>query len=154
MLTLLVLQGPDKGRRYELPDAPALVGRDSRQLPLTDNTVSRRHAELIPGPDSWILTSRSVLAGANPVTRVVRDQGNYDVLDERGYDADDLCLAFLGDVVKRHPRVLTCAVLPDAQVATFDGAGDAWTPSHVDRADRRTSTRCWTLAQPAVLADR
>lgn len=55
MLTLLVLQGPDKGRRYELPDAPALVGRDSRQLPLTDNTVSRRHAELIPGPDNWIL---------------------------------------------------------------------------------------------------
>ncbi|MGB7157141.1 MAG: ATP-binding protein [Tepidisphaeraceae bacterium] len=55
MLTLLVLQGPDKGRRFELPDAPALVGRDSRQLPLTDNTVSRRHAELIPGPDNWIL---------------------------------------------------------------------------------------------------
>jgi signal transduction histidine kinase len=55
VLTLLVLQGPDKGRRFELPDAPALVGRDSRQLPLTDNTVSRRHAELIPGPDSWIL---------------------------------------------------------------------------------------------------
>jgi len=55
VLTLLVLQGPDKGRRFELPDAPALVGRDSRQLPLTDNTVSRRHAELIPGTDSWIL---------------------------------------------------------------------------------------------------
>ena len=55
MLTLLILQGPDKGRRFELPDAPALVGRDSRQLPLTDNTVSRRHAELIPGADNWIL---------------------------------------------------------------------------------------------------
>ncbi len=55
MLTLLILQGPDKGRRFELPDAPALVGRDSRQLPLTDNTVSRRHAELIPSPDNWIL---------------------------------------------------------------------------------------------------
>jgi two-component system, NtrC family, sensor kinase len=55
VLTLLILQGPDKGRRFELPDAPALVGRDSRQLPLTDNTVSRRHAELIPGADNWIL---------------------------------------------------------------------------------------------------
>jgi two-component system, NtrC family, sensor kinase len=55
VLTLLVLQGPDKGRRFELPDAPALVGRDSRSLPLTDNTVSRRHAELIPGADNWIL---------------------------------------------------------------------------------------------------
>ena len=28
VLTLLVLQGPDKGRRYELPDAPALLRRE------------------------------------------------------------------------------------------------------------------------------
>lgn len=55
MLTLLVLQGPDKGRRFELPDAPTLIGRDSRQLPLTDNTVSRRHAELIPMDGDWAL---------------------------------------------------------------------------------------------------
>lgn len=56
MLTLLVLQGPDKGRRFELPDALALVGRESRQLPLTDNTVSRRHCELFPTEDKgWVL---------------------------------------------------------------------------------------------------
>lgn len=56
MLTLLVLQGPDKGRRFELPDAPILIGRESRQLPLADNTVSRRHAELLPGNNQeWIL---------------------------------------------------------------------------------------------------
>src|SRR5688500_8406980 len=51
----MVLQGPDKGRRFELPDKPTLVGRESRQLPLTDNTVSRRHAELMPGEDGWVL---------------------------------------------------------------------------------------------------
>jgi len=51
----LVLQGPDKGRRYELPDAPALVGRESRQLPLSDNTVSRRHCELVPQNGDWEL---------------------------------------------------------------------------------------------------
>ena len=55
MLTLLVLQGPDKGRRYELPDAPALVGRESRSLPLSDNTVSRRHCELLPADGEWIV---------------------------------------------------------------------------------------------------
>jgi two-component system NtrC family sensor kinase len=56
VLTLLVLQGPDKGRRFELPDSTTLVGRDSRQLPLTDNTVSRRHCELVPGDDGeWVL---------------------------------------------------------------------------------------------------
>lgn len=55
MLTLLVIQGPDKGRRYELPDSLALIGRDSRQIPLTDNTVSRRHCELVPAEGNWIL---------------------------------------------------------------------------------------------------
>jgi two-component system, NtrC family, sensor kinase len=55
VLTLLVLQGPDKGRRFELPDAPALVGRESRSLPLTDNTVSRRHCELLPDDGHWMV---------------------------------------------------------------------------------------------------
>ncbi|HWB53660.1 MAG TPA: ATP-binding protein, partial [Tepidisphaeraceae bacterium] len=55
MLTLLVLQGPDKGRRYELPDAPAQMGRESRQIPITDNTVSRRHCQLEPEDGHWIL---------------------------------------------------------------------------------------------------
>lgn len=55
MLTLLVIQGPDKGRRFELPDAPAAIGRDSRQIPLTDTTTSRRHADLIPTDGEWIL---------------------------------------------------------------------------------------------------
>lgn len=48
MITLLVLQGPDKGRRYELPDRPALIGRESPNVKLDDNTCSRKHAELRP----------------------------------------------------------------------------------------------------------
>jgi len=37
VLVLTVLQGPDKGRRYELPDnEPQLVGRSSEALPLSD----------------------------------------------------------------------------------------------------------------------
>ena len=75
MLTLLVLQGPDKGRRFEVPDGQTLVGRDSRHLPITDNTVSRRHAELIPMEDgTWILKD---MASANGTyvngTRVLRN---------------------------------------------------------------------------------
>ena len=38
-----------------MPDAPALLGRDSRQLPLGDNTVSRRHSELIPEDGQWTI---------------------------------------------------------------------------------------------------
>jgi len=55
VLTLLVIQGPDKGRRFELPDSPAFCGRDSRSLPVTDNTVSRRHFEIFPADSSWVL---------------------------------------------------------------------------------------------------
>ncbi len=31
------------------------MGRESKQLPLTDNTVSRRHAELLPSDGVWVL---------------------------------------------------------------------------------------------------
>ena len=67
MLTLLVLQGPDKGRRYELPDAPAVLGRESRQIPLSDQTVSRRHAELQPdlaNDGDWFLKDLGSVNGS------------------------------------------------------------------------------------------
>ncbi|MFN0134433.1 MAG: ATP-binding protein [Phycisphaerales bacterium] len=56
MLILTVMQGPDKGRKFELPDhEPQLIGRSSEALPLTDNTVSRRHAELTPDDGVWYI---------------------------------------------------------------------------------------------------
>ena len=56
MLVLTVIQGPDKGRRFELPDhEPQLIGRSSEALPLTDTTISRRHAELTPDDGMWII---------------------------------------------------------------------------------------------------
>lgn len=56
MLVLTVIQGPDKGRTFELPDnEPQLIGRSSESLPLTDNTVSRRHAELTPDGGEWFI---------------------------------------------------------------------------------------------------
>src|SRR4051812_20622551 len=32
-----------------------MVGRDSRTLPITDNTVSRKHFELVPEDGEWVL---------------------------------------------------------------------------------------------------
>ena len=56
MLILTVIQGPDKDRRFELPDhEPQQIGRSSEALPLADRTISRRHAELTPDDGSWIL---------------------------------------------------------------------------------------------------
>lgn len=56
MLVLTVLQGPDKGRRFELPDdEPQLIGRSSEALVLNDRTISRRHAELTPDDGRWYI---------------------------------------------------------------------------------------------------
>lgn len=53
MATLVVLQGPDKGHTFRTADEAALLGRGSDQVPLTDRTVSRKHAELKPVDGSW-----------------------------------------------------------------------------------------------------
>lgn len=54
MRILTVLKGPDKGRQYELPDGePQQIGRSSESLPLADQTISRRHAELTPDDGHW-----------------------------------------------------------------------------------------------------
>jgi len=51
---LNVIQGPDKGKRFELPpNQPQLIGRSSEALPITDNAISRRHAELTPDDGLW-----------------------------------------------------------------------------------------------------
>lgn len=49
VLMLHIIQGPDRGKRFALPDGePQLIGRSSEALPFTDRGVSRRHAELTP----------------------------------------------------------------------------------------------------------
>jgi len=54
--TLYILQGADKGRTFEFSESPTFIGRDSQDIPLTDNTVSRRHAELTKKNDNvWVI---------------------------------------------------------------------------------------------------
>ncbi len=56
MLVLSVIKGVDKGRRHELPDdEPQLIGRSSEALETTDQTISRRHAELTPDNGKWYI---------------------------------------------------------------------------------------------------
>lgn len=56
MLVLHILQGPDRGKKFELPaHEPQLIGRSTEALPITDTTVSRRHAELTPDDGKWFL---------------------------------------------------------------------------------------------------
>lgn len=55
MATLIVLQGPDKGRTLRTGDDVVLLGRGSNQIPLTDPTISRRHAELRVVNGAWTI---------------------------------------------------------------------------------------------------
>ncbi len=60
VLVLTVIQGPDKGRTFELPDGqPQLLGRSGEALPISDIAVSRRHAELTPDEGRWWLRDLS-----------------------------------------------------------------------------------------------
>ncbi|WP_437203170.1 ATP-binding protein [Planctomicrobium sp. SH664] len=52
--TLLVIQGPDQGRRHELAADAIYVGRGAQnEIRVLDTEVSRRHIKIFPEGDSW-----------------------------------------------------------------------------------------------------
>lgn len=56
MPILSVLQGPDKGREFSVSGGETvLIGRASGQVPVSDFTVSRRHAQIRRGQGEWLL---------------------------------------------------------------------------------------------------
>ena len=55
MVSVEVIQGPDKGRAYPVPGTEAVIGRQSENLPLTDGTVSRQHARLSQRDSNWYI---------------------------------------------------------------------------------------------------
>lgn len=82
MPTLTVIQGPDEGMRFHLPtDVPQLIGRSSEALPITDNTVSRRHSELTPDGDTWYLSdlksqNGTIVNGVAIINRIRLEEGD------------------------------------------------------------------------------
>jgi signal transduction histidine kinase/pSer/pThr/pTyr-binding forkhead associated (FHA) protein len=119
VITLLVLQGPDKGRRFELPDKPALIGRESRQLPLGDNTVSRRHCELRPGDnDQWIL----------------RDLASSNGTWVNGQRVDNTAKLRLGDQIRVGRTLLVFGAQPGVTRASSGNVSLAGAESGMDSA--------------------
>ncbi|MCJ7543737.1 MAG: ATP-binding protein [Phycisphaerae bacterium] len=55
MPTIQVMQGPDKGRRFELQDDENIIGRNNSSIELSDRTMSRQHARIYPDGKTWIL---------------------------------------------------------------------------------------------------
>jgi signal transduction histidine kinase/pSer/pThr/pTyr-binding forkhead associated (FHA) protein len=56
--TLHVLRGPDKGQTFQITDEPSIIGRSADSVHLSDNTVSRQHAELAYEDEQWKLVDR------------------------------------------------------------------------------------------------
>jgi signal transduction histidine kinase len=54
MVSLEVIQGPDKGRSCSF-DGEFVIGRESDLMPISDGTVSRRHSRLAGQENSWML---------------------------------------------------------------------------------------------------
>jgi hypothetical protein len=99
------------------------------------------------GADTYALTSSALLEGSRPLTRIVYHDGRFDVLDERGYDADDLCWGFLGELVRRHPDLASFADLTDGQAAAL-GPDSIWTTTDLTPEDHEMSTSARDTAPP------
>ena len=57
--TLYALRGPDKGCTYQTDDDCVVIGRKSDQIQLTDESVSRQHAEMRRQNGAWMLRDRN-----------------------------------------------------------------------------------------------
>ena len=74
--TLVVLDGPLRGRSYPLGNAPVLLGRSPEAtVPLGDDYASGRHARLFPQGSRWFLedlgSTNGTFVGQQRLTRAV-----------------------------------------------------------------------------------
>ncbi|MBL7134230.1 MAG: GAF domain-containing protein [Phycisphaerae bacterium] len=56
MASIKIIQGPDKGKVFQLQDGENILGRQEGGLELGDGTVSRRHVMLSRRGEKWLLT--------------------------------------------------------------------------------------------------
>jgi len=98
VLVLHILQGPDRGKKFELPShEPQLIGRSTEALPITDTTVSRRHAELTPDDGQWVL----------------RDLKSANGTFVNGHRIEGAVKLAPGDQIKCGSTLMTFAIAPD-----------------------------------------
>lgn len=120
MLLLHVVQGPQRGRKFELPaHEPQLIGRSSEALPIADVTVSRRHAELTPDDGRWYL----------------RDLESANGTFVNGKKISDRVELNPGDQIRCGSTMMVFAVLPD------DGRSDTVALMDADEFDVTVESR-------------
>jgi K+-sensing histidine kinase KdpD len=55
MVYVEVIQGPDKGKTFEVSEGELVIGRQSEEFSLSDGTVSRQHARLSTRGGNWYI---------------------------------------------------------------------------------------------------
>lgn len=63
MASVEVIQGPDKGRSFELIDEEIIIGRGSKTVHLTDGTISRNHARMTTSNGRWTIEDQGSANG-------------------------------------------------------------------------------------------
>jgi signal transduction histidine kinase len=107
VLVLHIVQGPQRGRKFELPaHEPQMIGRSSESLPIVDVTVSRRHAELTPDDGRWYL----------------RDLHSANGTFVNGRRIDARVQLSPGDQIRCGSTIMVFAVTPDQAAADADPA--------------------------------
>ena len=81
MATLFVMQGRDKGKRFDLRGDVLTLGRDgANPIQLNDNEVSRRHAELRQTDEGFLLvdlqSSNGTFVNTQPITEQPLQNGD------------------------------------------------------------------------------
>ncbi len=106
MPRLTVIEGPDEGKTFVLPTGePQLIGRSSEALPITDNTVSRRHSELTPDGDVWYLSDLKSQNGTLVNNVAIVNRIRLETGDKIRVGATVLLFGEPADIIKR-PSVL------------------------------------------------
>ena len=83
---------------------------------------------------------------------MVFDDDVFDVLDERGHGADDLCTTYLGNLVRRRPTLRNLTGMDDGSFATA-GPDGTWARSTLSASQRAVSAAARERGNAARVTD-
>jgi len=136
MPKLTVIKGPDEGKEYQLPiGEPQLLGRSSEALPITDNTVSRRHAELTPDGSVWYIRDLKSNNGTKVNGVLIKDRIRLEPGDEIAVGITTLLFGIAPDERTFSPVLLTDDDQQEIDVElTLPSSGDSYIGDAIDPA--------------------
>ena len=134
MPKLTVIRGPDEGKEYMLPTGePQLIGRSSEALPISDNTVSRRHAELTPDGSTWYIRDLKSNNGTLVNGVLIKDRIRLEPGDEINVGITTLLFGINPDDRVFSPVLLTDEEEQEIDVElTLPSSGDSYIGDAID----------------------